>query len=782
MNLNDIIKKNQTYQGCDINETNPLSKIFKRAGRKMTFWYVHSFGENQNSFNKDICSAIAELNAEIQNQKLVNEKLSAQSKFSDLQIEELHSVIGKLKSEVAELSEENSRLIQQNNSQLNDFICHSDPSYRKSLNMPAPIAERPVISQLTEEIKRMGNANVQEKLEELEKLFVSEVNSELDNSKTTNNLNPIVVVCFGLKSNLHTEAIRNEAFDIYKLLSEKSIFPIKLVSIEPDIKIAEYDENTIFIPMNHETIKQKISELNPSLCILCESTAHILRSCNCALLMFHSILRLTGQNPLTNISSSAMEEMRHLNDFGLHSYFVASETASDIMIKNGFRKPVVIRPVLNTENNLFSVNRQSHTKFTVGFASSPMLENQSESRGIMLIEGLAKKATDCEFMILWRNKDVPVPETLSCLPNCNIIFGKYSMQNFYSEIDCLLVPYTSIDMNHACSLSGIEAMENGIPVLCTEISGIAETVAFSGMGEICDCNSESLFKGLGKIRNCEYFTPKNYERLQKHIFNTRFVSIVEQEAKREIPKGIVTLYEWDRQLKMNDKYLVKGQENMKQYYQQQEIAEKYTVQRFVTYPHNCFDLMERKSLGIILDRHFNGNRQLKILDIACGDGRITQENINHGSCLSADSSPAMLSIVRERFSEKPVETIQADYFDDVIDEQFDAVTTFRYIRHFEYEKRCRLYKKIRSNLKPNGIFIFDVPNLLFEIPLKCATGWKHYNIYDVFFDIKSITEELEDNGFHIEFMIPVGQGLFSNIPEKYRNQPMTWTVGAVASK
>ena len=777
MNLNDIIKKNQTYQGCDIDEPNPVSKMFKRAGRKMTFWYVHSFGENQNSFNKDICSAIAELNEEIQNQKLVNEKLSAQSKFSDLQIEELHSIIENLKTKIAELSKENSELIQQNTSELHDFICHSDPSYRKLRNVPAPVAERPVTSQLTQEIKEMDNINVQEKLEELERQFVSEVNSELDNSKALKKLNPIVIVCVGLKSNLHTEAIRNEAFDIYKLLSEKSIFPIKLVSVEPEMKITEQDGDTIFIPFDNATIKQKISELNPSLCILCESTAHILRSCNCALLMFHSILRLTGQNPLTNISASAMEEMRHLNDFGLHTYFVASETAGDIMVKNGFRKPIVIRPIIDAENPLFSVNSHIHTKFTVGFASSPMLENQSESRGIILIEELAKKAADCEFIILWRNKDVP--ETLSSLPNCKVIFGKYPMQKFYSEIDCLLVPYTSIDMNHACSLSGIEAMENGIPVLCTEISGISETVAFSGMGEICECNSESLFKGLGKIRNGQYFTPKNYERLQKHIFSTRFVSLVEQEAKREIPKGIVTLYEWDRQLKMNDKYLVKGQENMKKYYQQQEIAEKYTVQRFVTYPHNCFDLMERKSLGIILDRHFKGNRQLQILDIACGDGRITQENILHGSCLSADSSPAMLSIVKERFGDKPVETMQADYFNDVIDDRFDAVTTFRYIRHFEYEKRCRLYKKIRSNLRPDGIFIFDVPNLLFEIPLKCATGWKHYNIYDVFFDIKSITDELEENGFRIKFMIPIGQGLFSNIPEKYRNQPMTWTVGAV---
>ena len=124
MNLNDIIKKNQTYQGCDIDEPNPVSKMFKRAGRKMTFWYVHSFGENQNSFNKDICSAIAELNEEIQNQKLVNEKLSAQSKFSDLQIEELHSIIENLKTKIAELSKENSELIQQNASELHLSLIH----------------------------------------------------------------------------------------------------------------------------------------------------------------------------------------------------------------------------------------------------------------------------------------------------------------------------------------------------------------------------------------------------------------------------------------------------------------------------------------------------------------------------------------------------------------------------------------------------------------------------------------------------------------------------------
>ena len=119
----------------------------------------------------------------------------------------------------------------------------------------------------------------------------------------------------------------------------------------------------------------------------------------------------------------------------------------------------------------------------------------------------------------------------------------------------------------------------------------------------------------------------------------------------EIPSGVVTLHEWDRQLRQNDKYLVKGQKAMREYYSNNEVAVTYNANRFETFPENCFDLLERKSINIIIEDYFNKS-DLKILDIACGDGRILQENLRYGNCTAVDSSEAMLSIVRKRFEDK----------------------------------------------------------------------------------------------------------------------------------
>ena len=114
-----------------------------------------------------------------------------------------------------------------------------------------------------------------------------------------------------------------------------------------------------------------------------------------------------------------------------------------------------------------------------------------------------------------------------------------------------------------------------------------------------------------------------------------------------------------------------------------------------------------------------------------------------------------------------------------INKNYDAVTCFRYIRHFEYATRKLIYDKFRNILTEDGILIFDVPNIDFELPLKKIKGWDKYNIYDVFFDRETIEEELRLSGFRIKYIIPTGQGLMTDLPANIRNKPVTWTVGAV---
>ena len=85
---------------------------------------------------------------------------------------------------------------------------------------------------------------------------------------------------------------------------------------------------------------------------------------------------------------------------------------------------------------------------------------------------------------------------------------------------------------------------------------------------------------------------------------------------------------------------------MKDYYRNNEVASTYNANRFETFPENCFDLLERKSINVIIEDYFKGEN-LEILDIACGDGRILQENLKYGKCTAIDSSDAMLQLLEK---------------------------------------------------------------------------------------------------------------------------------------
>ena len=61
----DKIKKNaESYNQGELPEGG-IGNIFRRLGRKLTFWYVNPFGERQNNFNKESAKGIAELSERI---------------------------------------------------------------------------------------------------------------------------------------------------------------------------------------------------------------------------------------------------------------------------------------------------------------------------------------------------------------------------------------------------------------------------------------------------------------------------------------------------------------------------------------------------------------------------------------------------------------------------------------------------------------------------------------------------------------------------------------------
>lgn len=786
-----------TYSQGELNTSNPIVKFIKRLGRKITFWYVNPFGEKQNEFNKAAADAISQLieskaDDETIKAALADERSYAAKNFSIISrsYEEMTRRINELEERLdneskkriegdAVVSDKVDRLHGESGRELNSYARIRHPEYR----MNAPFSDcLDIGSEFTNAVTR-----------ELCELPESEIDADTWSANYTRAMKYelfrvendaakkiIAVVCKRYMQCMDIEAVRSEALDLYRLLKEKSVYNIKMISIEPDLSETVKAGEVTCIP--EKGAGNYIAGLNPLLCVFCESSPHIIRSDGCSMIMNRSLFKLSGQNPLQEISDSTLAELVHLSDLGLHRYIVQSEKAAEIMTEKGFREPMISYPVIRGAKLLPRKRIFDKKSYTVGFASSPMDMAQADDRGIGLLCEAVEAAPDISFEILWRYDSAVIPSKLRECSNCRIIYGKYDMTAFYSEIDCLLIPYKTINCNHACSLSAVEAMLNGIPVVCTDVSGVSEVVSGCGIGEVTSPDSNGLVKALRLVadRYSIYLSPVNKKRLDAILDNDDIVSIIESEAEKQLPVRPVTLFEWDRRLRLNGKYLVKGHDAMKEYYQQQEVADKYTEVRFTSRALKYFDMLERCNIGIILESRF-GEQRPRILDLACGDGRITSECIKHGSCVSADASDAMLGIVNSRFENcdnKP-ETRVFDIITDEPWDKFDAVTCFRYVRHFEYNIRRILYKKFAESLNDGGLLIMDVPNIDFELRLKSVTGWENYNIYDVFWTKERIIEELSANGFEVRYIIPTGEGLMTNMPEDMQKMPMTWTIGAV---
>ncbi|MCD7761934.1 MAG: methyltransferase domain-containing protein [Lachnospiraceae bacterium] len=639
-----------------------------------------------------------------------------------------------------------------------------------------------------EEILRIKNAGHAESVKQgLFETLGSGFESSISDALTRNRMRSWAIVCRGLKGQRGYEAIRKDALQVFLLLKKHLSPEVRLISIENGLEQIETDADIIYLP--EDRMGEYFRANSISMVIAMEATAAIASAGQGTLLKYPMIVRLSGQNPLMGLKQHDIDILLHSNDLGVQHYTVQSEQAKRIMEEAGFRDVEVSYPLVETEKYSKNAVRlggvgecsQKSGRFAVGFASSPMAEDQMEDRGAYVLGELVSLAGEFEFLILWRDAQVPVPEQLKTAPNCRIEYGVYDMERFYQEIDCLLIPYSGCDRNHACSVSALEAMLSGVPVVCTAKSGASDLVGKYELGVVCEAEAGELKQALGCVDKNAGKLTEEYKRelLKQELDDRKFLGYVYEKNNGYVPDPIITLSEWEYGLRENGKYLVKGHDQIREYYSQFEIAENYNYDRFTQYPQNCIDFLERKSIDAILEDKYH-LRKIRILDIAPGDGRIVQEDIKYGHCLAADSSEEMLRVLRRRFpDEENLETLKLDYLEEPLEGEFDVVTTFRYIRHFEYAARRELYKKIRHNLKEDGILIFDVPNIKLETNLRRVTGWTNYNIYDMFWTVESMSRELEQNGFRVAYVIAVGTGLMEEVQETCKNEPVTWTFGAI---
>lgn len=752
-------------------------KLVKRLGRKMTFWYVNPFGQAQNEFNTAAADAMTELQ---HNMDAVKAQLAALSE----QIDRRCSALAQEQRQALL----HSRSVQQEALQtledtMNEAFAAAAPESRPQAGC-APLTELPRFSgeTLFQELQAVQNASgeeqTQQALSALETRYASVLQTTLQECSDAAFHRPIMLVCRSFSSGNGMDAIRNEMWDLYRLLKTASRYPAQILSIESEGNCIQQQGDVYYVP--DALLPEWIKQHKPALLIFCESTSGILHAGKDCMLMYNSILRLSGQNPAQKLGGSQMQELLHLCDYGVHHYCTASQTAADTMQKLGFRRPAVIYPYIDTKKPMFSRRPRVFQKerFTVGFASSPMLEEQAQSRGIPALCETVRLCPEVQFIVLWRDPDgAAVPQSLLNAANCTVLYGKQDMTEFYSSIDCVLIPYADHNYNHACSLSALEGMLMDLPVAATPAAGIAELICQTGLGVVSeDCSAQALTKALHTIRDsyAGFANAWRTERLKDLVSGHSFVHYAEECAKHPAPFGVITIFEWDRQLKLENRHLIKGHAALKAYYQRQDVAIDYTKTRFSAYPQNCFDLMERQSVAVLLAHQLQNRTDCRLLDLACGDGRILQMLLPFGDCTAGDASPAMLELVKRRFPTASLHTMQIDLLDHAISGQYDVITIFRFIRHYEYASRQLLWNKLKAALTPAGLLLFDVPNLRFEVPHRQRTGWGKYHVYDVFWTKETLQKELADHGLALEALIPIGQGLYP-MPSAFRNEPMTWT-------
>ena len=143
---------------------------------------------------------------------------------------------------------------------------------------------------------------------------------------------------------------------------------------------------------------------------------------------------------------------------------------------------------------------------------------------------------------------------------------------------------------------------------------------------------------------------------------------------------------------------------------------------------------------------------MRVLEIACGPGRLTAEMRGVQLGVAVDASPAMLETAKRRLNGSSSRWwfLRTDAF--VLPfraETFDAVYTLRFLRHFQLADRQRLYTEIRRVLRPGGLFMVDALNRDVSLPYRMKRGVEHYHIYDVLYRREEIEAELQPAGFRV---------------------------------
>ncbi len=143
---------------------------------------------------------------------------------------------------------------------------------------------------------------------------------------------------------------------------------------------------------------------------------------------------------------------------------------------------------------------------------------------------------------------------------------------------------------------------------------------------------------------------------------------------------------------MNESVLAK-----RQFYSQTGIASHYDEQRFGG---ASGAWVNQREIDLVLSLLPSSPR---VLDLACGTGRLTRALAQNSRAFGLDAARAMLDEARHI---DPTDFIQGDAFKlPFADSAFDAVTALRLVFHFK--QLDLLFAEVSRVVRPGGSFVFD---------------------------------------------------------------------------
>lgn len=490
------------------------------------------------------------------------------------------------------------------------------------------------------------------------------------------------------------------------------------------------------------------------------------------------ILTLTCSDPLEGCSRQALEEIRHLIDFGRLSIVCQSAAALARLQSQAIRVEALIPPVMAAPEPRIPTAKKL-PDFVLGFATAPLVVPHWQTRGVPLLLELAARSPETHFLLAWRTPPEKIQSAIVAkgLKNVTVLSGKLDMEEFYDQIDAILIPFAAGSGNHGCPLSAVEGMLRGKPVLATDFAGIAGWLRQSGAGVVVAPTAQGLRSGLLRLQRESIEFGRQAQTAARSCFDRATnVNAYRHVYLRALEKHKgPTLKDWENRVAAAGKKLVRGKPALGEYYQPRQTAQHYIEGRFVAPPFKKFDEQEREAIGHLIESQFNGRRDLDLLDLATGPGRLLPCLTPFGATTALDGSEMMLEVARQK-NAAGLKFVHGDIFTHRFEQKFHVVTCGRLLRHFEYPDRRVFYRRFAELLREDGIAIVDVPNPAPEYAMRDQVGWEHYPVYDVFWTLGEFRNELHENGFQLVSFSSVGHHLSPVTTQSAHPEPFEYVV------